>query len=284
MKWLRDDIFPKPSLSIHQRKIMSKKIIVFLWALFCFNTCLTAGVPAYFPDELEADLIKQINSTDESNQRQLLSWRLADLRLQKAATTYRQWEKDKDPQAFQTALLLAESATQLRPDWDEAWLTLGMLYAEMRADRKSMELATEALVRAVEANPANGRAQTLLGETLMLQGRYWSAIEQFQSLIEKNDSMHNGTILSKIIFCYIADGRPKAGLQYISTLKTDQRFKGDSGWLMIAEAMLQKADGSPQKALSGLKKSLGTLKKAPMNHLASIKQADFLIKRWEKEG
>ncbi len=144
---------------------------------------------------------------------------LAEERLQQAGLFYERWQNTGNAESFQQAIIYAASAAETRPDWDEPWLLLGMLYSELKADREAMELAVEALINAVEANPANARAQMLLASVLLEQGRFYSAIEQYKSLFAKNESMINGLTITPLTTAYIADGRIEAGINYFKELE-----------------------------------------------------------------
>jgi lipopolysaccharide biosynthesis regulator YciM len=194
----------------------------------------------------EAKVVSQIEK--EKTPSTILLWQLGSIRLKHAAELYKGWKLNKKAKDFQKALIYAESSTKLGPDNDEAWLLLGMLYSEMKAEPEAMGNAADALVHAVDINPANGRAQLLLAQVLMEQGRYWSAIEQFKMLIEESEAMRTPALLSQLTFCYIADGRVQAGLDYI--LKAPEMTKGDSNaklrwrnWKMINQAVLMRAKG-----------------------------------------
>ena len=95
---------------------------------------------------------------------------LGRLRLQRSAALYKTWLDNKEDEDFSKALIYARSASELLVDSDEAWLLLGMLRAELKTDPPALAAATDALVRAVEINPANGRAQLLLAQVLMRTG------------------------------------------------------------------------------------------------------------------
>ena len=144
---------------------------------------------------------------------------LASERLQQAGLFYDRWQNSGDAENFQQAIIYAASAAETRPDWDEPWLLLGMLYSELKTDEEAMELAVEALINAVDINPANARAQILLANVLLEQGRFYSAIEQYKSLFAKNESMINGLTITPLTIAYIADGRIEAGIIYLEELK-----------------------------------------------------------------
>ncbi len=207
-----------------------------------------------FPDEEK--VVSQIEKNKEKSP--LLLWQLGSIRLKHAAELYKNWKQNRQAEDFQKALIYAESSTELSPDNDEAWLLLGMLYSEMKTAPEAMEKAADALVNAVDINPANGKAQLLLAQVLMEQGRYWSAIEQYKMLIEKNEAMRTPMVLSQLTFCYIADGRIQAGINYVS--KAPEIIKGDStakllwtNWKCINQAVLEKAQGKRKDAINLLK-------------------------------
>ena len=204
-----------------------------------------------FPDE--AKVVSQIEK--EKTASPLLLWQLGSIRLKHAAELYKNWKLNNHAEDFQKALIYAESSTELSPDNDEAWLVLGMLYSEMKAAPEAMEKSIDALVHAVDINPANGRAQLLLAQVLMEQGRYWSAIEQYKMLIEESEAMRTPAVLSQLTFCYIADNRIQAGLDYIR--KVPEITEGDStaklhliNWKIINQAVLERAQGKRDDAVN----------------------------------
>lgn len=237
-----------------------------------------------FPDEEK--VLSQIEK--EESPSPLLLWQLSRLRLQHAAELYKSWKQNKNAEAFQEALIYAGSSTELSPDWDEAWLLSGLLYSEMKATPQAMGKAADALVHAVDINPANGRAQLLLAQVLMEQGRYWSAIEQFKMLIQRNEAMRTPAVLSQLTFCYIADQRFQAGIDYVS--KAPDISGNDAtaklrwqSWKLINQAILMRAKGDEQAA--------GFLKVMFFYHDPSLtvideyqRYAKYLLKLWEKEG
>src|SRR5690554_4391738 len=174
--------------------------------LFIFLS-LIIGTPIY----AEQDIIGQELSPLEYHQ-------LAAERLQQAALFYDRWQSGGDAENFQQAIIYAASAAEISPDWDEPWLLLGMLYSELKIDEEAMELAVEALINAVDLNPANARAQILLASVLIEQGRFYSAIEQYKSLFAKNENMINGLTITPLTIAYIADGRIEAGIIYLEGL------------------------------------------------------------------
>jgi len=238
-----------------------------------------------FPDEEQ--VVSQIEKDKEKSP--LLLWQLGSIRLKHAAELYKNWKQNNQVKDFQKALIYAKSSIELSQDNDEAWLLLGMLYSEMKATPEAMEKAADALVRAVDINPANGRAQLLLAQVLMEQGRYWSAIEQFKMLIERNEAMRTPMVLSQLTFCYIADGRIQAGINYVS--KAPEIIKGDSAeklrwsnWKCINHAVLDKAQGKREDAVNFLKFIFFFHDDALTVKNKADEYAKHLITLWEKEA
>jgi|GEM_PF-2437872 tetratricopeptide (TPR) repeat protein len=237
-----------------------------------------------FPDEEK--IMAKIKEKKTSSP--LLIWQLSRIRLKHAAELYKEWKQNNIAEDFQRALVYAESSTELSPDWDEAWLLLGMLYSEMKATPAAMERAADALVKAVDVNPANGRAQVLLAQVLMEQGRYWSAIEQYKMLIENSEAMRTGTVLSQLTFCYIADGRVQAGLDYLSELPDlrENNLSRKSAWINwkeINQAVLMKAKGD-EKADDHLR--FVFFQENPSHTVRDEyeRYAKYLLTLWEKEA
>jgi lipopolysaccharide biosynthesis regulator YciM len=254
-----------------------------IWGLVIFVLLFAPSVGAeqiskLYPDE------EAIIDRLQKDPSPLDYWQLSRVRLQHAAKLYQSWQRNGQAGEYQKALFYAQSAAELQPDWDEAWLLSGMIYAEMKADRDAMEAAAAALIKAVDANPANGRAQILLAQVLMEQGRYWSAIEQYQSLIGKNKAMQNGTVISQLAFCYIADGRIQAGLDYLLQLLKDESYQGDQDWVRICAAVLLKARGDRNKAVNLLESIyLPDLEKRCGSDNPKVKQIKYLIGAWKEE-
>ncbi|MBN1957776.1 MAG: hypothetical protein JW773_06205 [Desulfuromonadales bacterium] len=237
-----------------------------------------------FPDEEK--VVAQIEKEKTSSP--LLLWQLSRIRLRHAAQLYKNWQQNSRVDDYQKALLYAESSVHLMPDNDDAWLMLGLLYSEMKTTPEAMEKATDALVHAVVINPANGRAQLLLAQVLMEQGRYWSAIEQFKMLMAESETMWTPAVLSKLTFCYIADGRIQAGLDYISHLP--EMTAGDATgrrrwdrWKIINQAVLMRAKGD-EHAADYLKIlfSINDPSLDPQND--SLEYARYLLALWEQGG
>jgi len=195
-----------------------------IYVFLCFFCLLIFISPDVFSEEL---------STIEYQQ-------LAAERLQEAALFYDRWQNGGGAENFQQAIIYTASAVEIRPDWDEPWLLLGMLYSEMKADQEAMELATEALINAVEANPANARAQMLLANVLLEQGRFYSAIEQYKSLFAKNENMINGLTITPLTIAYIADGRIEAGIIYLEEMA---ELYPENYSIGIGRAVLLKSSG-----------------------------------------
>jgi lipopolysaccharide biosynthesis regulator YciM len=239
-----------------------------------------------FPDEEK--IMTKIKEKKLASPLPLFIWQLSRIRLKHAAELYKEWKQNNTAEDFQRALVYAESATELSPDWDEAWLLLGMLYSEMKATPAAMERAADVLVKAVDVNPSNGRAQLLLAQVLMEQGRYWSAIEQYKMLIENSEAMRTGTVLSQLTFCYIADGRVQAGLDYLSNLP-DLRENNSSkkpawnNWKEINQAVLMKAKGD-EKADDHLRFAFFQENPSLTVRDEYERYAKYLLTLWEKEA
>jgi len=103
-----------------------------------------------------------------------------------------------------------------------------------------MELAAEALINAVEVNPTNARAQMLLANVLLEQGRFYSAIEQYKSLFAKNENMINGLTITPLTIAYIADGRIEAGIIYLEEMA---ELYPENYSIGIGRAVLLKSSG-----------------------------------------
>lgn len=256
---------------------MERIVSLILCFLFLFSVVVGANTE-FEPYQDELEIMNKI----KNDANPIYYWQLSQVRLKHAARLYQSWQNNGDAKDFQRALIYAESASDLQPDWDEAWLLEGMLYAELKSDHKALEKAVAALIRAVDINPANGRAQMILAQLLMEQGRFWSAIEQYQSLIAKNKAMQNGTIISQLTFCYIADGRVQAGRDYIERLLKDEQYEGDKDWLKISRAVLFKAQGDKGQAVNILESSLNNIKEVEKSDSAKVKEMEYLLKRWNK--
>ncbi len=259
------------SLSLYSSSVMAEQ------ALMAQNAPL-------FPDE--EPIVAQIEKEKTSSP--LLLWQLSRIRLRHAAQLYKNWQQNSRVDDYQRALLYAESSVRLMSDNDDAWLMLGMLYSEMKATPEAMEKAADALVHAVAINPANGRAQLLLAQVLMEQGRYWSAIEQFKMLMAESETMWTPAVLSQLTFCYIADGRIQAGLDYISHLPemtagaaTDRRHW--HRWKIINQAVLMRAKGDEHAAdYLRIVFSINDPTLDPKN--SSLEYARYLLALWEQGG
>ena len=131
---------------------------------------------------------------------------------------YERWRESGRSADLRQAIFYAASAAELRPDWDQPRVLLAMIYSDFSGDRETLELATELLIEAVDINPANGPAQLLLAQVLMKQGRFWSAIEQYDSLFAKSAAMITPMNTAPLALCYILDGRIQAGILYFDRL------------------------------------------------------------------
>jgi tetratricopeptide (TPR) repeat protein len=210
---------------------------------------------------------------------------LAAERLQEAALFYDRWQNNGDAESFQQAIVYAASAAEIRPDWDEPWLLLGMLYSEMKTDQGAMELAAEALINAVEVNPANSRAQMLLANVLLEQGRFYSVIEQYKSLFAKNEKMINGINITPLTIAYIADGRIEAGIIYLEEL---EELYPDNYSIRIGRAVLLKSSGiigEARKVLNEILIDNEIMISLGSTYLSSIERNYILdlLDRWEEE-
>lgn len=206
---------------------------------------------------------------------------IAEERLQLSALFYERWQNSGKPEAFQQAVVYASSAARIRPEWDEPWVLLGSLYAELKADQKAMELAVEALLNAVEVNPANARAQIMLANVLLEQGRFYSAIEQYKSLFAKNNNMITGITITPLTIAYIADERTEAGINYLRELL---QLYPDNYYLKVGLAVLLKNNGKRSEALNILSEMIMT-EYLTENDKLSQDQEKYLIKlrdKWEQ--
>ncbi|WP_022668160.1 tetratricopeptide repeat protein [Desulfospira joergensenii] len=220
--------------------------------------------------------------------------KLGRIRLQSAAARYKKWHRSGNEEDYAGALVYAKSAVTLLPDSDEVWLLLGMIRSELKADPSAMAASTDALIRAVDINPANGRAQLLLAQVLMEQGRYWSSIEQFKMLIAGSKAMRTGTVLSQLTFCYIADGRIQAGLNYIQSLNKTVPLRTSSAaklewleWQLINTAVLMRARGDRKDAIGFLNLMFyygGREDANPQRTDGRIRQVNYLLSLWKKGG
>jgi tetratricopeptide (TPR) repeat protein len=260
--------------------------LIFICGMLIFISDASAQTDyKLFPDEEK--VVTQIEKNKEKSP--LLLWQLGSIRLKHAAGLYKNWGRNKQAEDFQKALIYAKSSTELSRDNDEAWLLLGMLYSEMKATPEAMEKAADALIHAVDINPANGRAQLLLAQVLMEQGRYWSAIEQYKILIEESEAMRTPGVLSLLTFCYVADGRIQAGIDYVS--KAPEITQGDSteklrwrDWKTINQAVLERAQGKREHAIDFLKLIFFYHDDALTVENKTDEYAKHLITLWEKEA
>jgi tetratricopeptide (TPR) repeat protein len=164
----------------------------------------------------ELDLMEKL--TPEDNQ-PFLYQRLGELRLKIAAYNYSRYLSDSsDSRSLFKALEYSASAAELLKDSDQSWLVFGLILSEFKNEKEMLEKAGQAFIKAAEINPANGQAQQLLAQNLMEQGRFWSAVEQYKNLFNKDLSMLTGTNISNLTLAYIADGRVEAGLNYLNEL------------------------------------------------------------------
>lgn len=259
------------SISLYSSSVMAEQ------PLMARNTPLS-------PDEKQ--VITQLEK--DKTPSPLLLWQLGTIRLKHAAQLYKNWQQNLREDDYQKAILYAESSVKLMPDNDDAWLMLGLLYSEMKAIPEAMEKATDALVHAVVINPANGRAQLLLAQVLMEQSRYWSAIEQFKMLMAESETMWTPAVLSQLTFCYIADGRIQAGLDYISNIP--EMTAGDAAarchwdrWKIINQAVLMRAKGD-KHAASYLRIIFSINAPSSDANNDSLEYARYLLALWEQGG
>lgn len=165
----------------------------------------------------ELDLMEEL--IPEDNQ-PFLYQRLGEMRLKIAAYNYSRYRSDSsDSRSLFKALEYSASAAELLKNSDQSWLVLGMVLSEFKSEKEMLEKAGQAFIQAAEINPANGQAQQLLAQNLMEQGRFWSAVEQYKNLFNKDQSMLTGTNISNLTLAYIADGRMEAGLNYLNELQ-----------------------------------------------------------------
>ncbi|MBF0278768.1 MAG: tetratricopeptide repeat protein [SAR324 cluster bacterium] len=223
--------------------------------------------------QTEAQLVKNIdkNPTEENYNA------LARIRFQKAVSLMKDWRKRKDPGLFQQALTNIVSATDLNPKMGDYWFFQGMIYSELKSSKEAMESAAQSFIEAIAANPAHKKAQFMLAYTLSEQGRYWSAIEQFEYLIEQYPDMINGQVMVPLALSYIADGRVEAGISYFSTL---QKSYSDKPSVAISLAVLKKYNNKLEEASKILNGVLEQVSSSEQTR-RSVKS---LLAQWEKEG
>lgn len=166
--------------------------------------------------EKELDIMEKLNP--EADQ-PFLYQRLGELRLKIAAYNYSKYRSDNsDSRSLFKALEYSASSAELLKNFDQSWLFLGMVLFEFKNEKEMLEQAGQAFIKAAEINPANAQAQQLLAQNLLEQGRFWSAVEQYKNLFNKDSSMLTGTNISNLTLAYIADGRMEAGLNYLNEL------------------------------------------------------------------
>lgn len=167
--------------------------------------------------EEELDLMGKISLEDNQP---FLYQQLGELRLKIAAYNYSKYRiKSTDSRALYKALEYSASAVELLKDSDQSWLVLAMVLSEFKNEEKMLVESGHAFIKAVEINPANAQAQQLLAQNLLEQGRFWSAVEQYKNLFNKDLSMLTGTNISNLTLAFIADGRMEAGLNYLNELQ-----------------------------------------------------------------
>lgn len=252
-----------------KRHIIAAILLALAWVL---NAPVVASEAMSSPFPAEVPLLRKI----QENPSPLLYAQLARLRAEKAAQLYRQWEKGKKPEDLRQALIYADSASRLSPNWDRPWTLLGMIHANFRNDREALELATKSLIRAVDINPANGPAQLLLAQVLMEQGRFWSAIEQYKSLFAKSEAMITGINTAPLAMCYVLDNRIQAGMFYFQELAARYPKKTS---VVIAQAVLQRHGGKPKDALT----LLDNIVARPDTSAGERDYVKTLIAKWKKE-
>ncbi|TWI66926.1 hypothetical protein LZ24_02825 [Desulfobotulus alkaliphilus] len=212
-------------------------------------TPLASAGERLFPDE--AMLLAMI----EKEPSPCLYAELAEVRGRHAASCYGRWLESGQISDLQKAIYYAASAAELRPDWDQPRVLLAMIYAEFSGDRETLEMATELLIEAVDINPANGPAQLMLAQILMKQGRFWSAIEQYDSLFVKSPAMITPVNTAPLALCYILDGRIQAGILHFDRLAAEHP---DHPAVAVGQAVLLRHGDQVERArniLTGLASS-----------------------------
>ena len=171
--------------------------------------------------EKELDLMEKLELKIEQP---FLYQQLGELRLKIAAYNYSRFRCDSsDNKALFKALEYSASAAELLRDYDQSWLIFGLVLSEFKSEKEMLEKAGQAFIKAAELNPANAQAQQLLAQNMLEQGRFWSAVEQYKNLFNKDRSMLTGTNISNLTLAYIADGRMEAGLNYLNELLEKDR-------------------------------------------------------------
>jgi tetratricopeptide (TPR) repeat protein len=244
-------------------------VLLTLAGAFCLPAAAFADPPRALP--AETLLLEKIHR----NPSPLLYAELARLRAEQAALLYRQWESRQNPADLRQALVYADSAARLAPEWDRPWALLGMIHARLRPDEEALELAAEALIRAVEINPANGPAQLLLAQVLMDQGRFWSAIEQYESLFARSEAMITGMNTAPLALCYLLDGRIRAGMDYFDALAAQYPRRAA---VLLARAVLYKHGGRQPEAMA----MLGAIAGSADAGAEMRKYAGNLLADWKK--
>lgn len=228
-------------------------------------------ISAPFPEE--AAILQRI----EKRPSPLLNAESAGVRARHAATCYERWQASGKSVDLQQAIFYAASAAELSPQWDRPRVLLGMIYASFRGDLEALELAAELLIEAIDINPANGPAQLLLAQVLMNQGRFWSAIEQYQSLFVKSKAMITPMNTAPLALCYILDNRIRAGVVYFDRLAAEH--PGHPA-VAIGRAVLLKHSGEPGRAGEILANLASSAEAGPELR----RYARDLKGSWDKEG
>jgi len=167
--------------------------------------------------EKELDLMEKL---DLQQNQPFLYLQLGELRLKIAAYNYSIFQSDRSQsRSLYKALEYSASAVELLEDYDQSWLVFGLILSEFKTEKDMLEMAGQAFIKAAELNPANAQAQQLLAQNLLEQGRFWSAVEQYKNLFNKDKSMLTGNNISNLTLAYIADGRMEAGLNYLNELQ-----------------------------------------------------------------
>ncbi|TYT73672.1 hypothetical protein FIM25_14055 [Desulfobotulus mexicanus] len=220
----------------------------------------------------EAALLEKVDKQPSD----LLYAELARLRAVYAAEYYRKWLSSEKTADLQKTIYYAASASELSPGWDRPKVLLAIVYAEFTNDLEALELATDLLIDALEINPANGAAQVLLAQVLMKQGRFWSAIEQYKSLFQKNSAMITPMNTAPLALCYILDGRLQAGIIYFKEL---QDLRPESSAVATGKAVLLRHAGEGERA----RDVLGRLLVLDGAESGIREYAAELLARWDKE-
>jgi len=199
---------------------------------------------------------------------------LANIRSRHAVRLSELAKKKATLDPYYMALLYARSATELMPDNSDYWFLLGHLYWQMKGNMWALLMAEDALKKAVELNPGDDKIRLLLGQTLFYQDSFATALEQFETVVRRNEKTIVPEVINMMYRAYLLDYQADLGIDFFQNLLKSQP---DADCARLALAILLHKQEQKSDAEKELQKIINRPDVPPEDRDRALK----LINQWQ---